>query len=135
MADRQIQGGTQGNILRFKIFDSAVTTRAGKTGLAYNTSGIVISTIADTEATATTLTAQTVATLGAFVEPGNTKASFKEVDATNHPGIYELHLPSGRLGVSGAKQLLVSISGMSGAAQMDLIVELQAAVARRGLWG
>jgi len=36
----------QGSIvLRVKIFDSTVATGAGKTGLAYNTSGIIISTV------------------------------------------------------------------------------------------
>ena len=36
-------------ILRVKILNSSVATGAGLTGLAYNTSGLIISTIADND--------------------------------------------------------------------------------------
>lgn len=123
--------GVTSVVIRFKILDSAVTTGAGKTGLAFNTSGLIISTIADVEATATTYTVagstiETVTTLGTYAAPTATKCRFKEVDATNHKGWYELQFADARFAVSGAKHLGVSVSGASGAAETDFIIDLQA---------
>ncbi len=121
--------GASGVVLRVKILDSSVTTGAGKTGLAYNTSGLIISTIADNEATATTYTVagstiETIATLGTYATPTATKCRFKEVDATNHPGVYEIQLDNARYSVGGARGLLISVSGATNAAQCDALVEL-----------
>jgi hypothetical protein len=120
-------------ILRVKIFDSSVSTGAGKTGLAYNTTGLIISTIADNEASPTVYTlaashTQAVSVLGTYAAPTASYARFSEVDATNHPGIYEIQLADARFGVSGAKSLLVSISGMTAAnaAQCDAVIPLTA---------
>jgi len=123
--------GVTSVVIRFKILDSAVTTGAGKTGLAFNTSGLIISTIADVEATATTYTVagstiETVTTLGTYAAPTATKCRFKEVDATNHKGWYELQLADARFAISGAKHLGVSVSGASGAAETDFVIDLQA---------
>lgn len=117
-------------ILRVKIFDSSVTTGAGKTGLAHNTASLLIGTIADNEATATVYsntgsTTETITTLGTYAAPTATKCRFKEVDSTNHPGIYELQIADARFAVSGAKSLLISISGPTNAAQCDVVVPLR----------
>lgn len=110
------------NILRVLILDSSVTTGAGKTGLAYNTSGLIISTIADNEATATVYTVaagnvEDITTLGTFAAPTASKCRFKAVDGTNHPGLYELQIADARFAVSGATYVDVTISGASNAAQ------------------
>jgi hypothetical protein len=121
----------QGSIvLRVKIFDSTVTTGAGKTGLTSASSGLIISTIVDNEASATTYTVagstiESITTLGTYSAPTATKCRFKEVDATNHKGIYELQIADARFAVSSAKSLLISISGATGGAECDVLVPLR----------
>ncbi len=116
-------------ILRVKLRNSSVTTGAGLTGLLFSSTGLIISTIASNEATATTYTAagsttETITTLGTYAAPTATKCRFKEVDATNHPGLYEIHLADARFAVANARHLLVSISGATNLAQCDVLVPL-----------
>lgn len=116
-------------ILRVKILDSAATTGAGKTGLTSASSGLIISTIANNEATATAYTVaggliETIATLGTYAAPTSGKCRFKEVDATNHKGVYEIHIADARFAVSSAKSILVSISGATDAAECDALIPL-----------
>ncbi len=118
-------------VLRVKLRDSSVSTGAGLTGLTSASSGLVISTITDNEATATTYTVaasnvETIATLGTYAAPTASKCRFKEVDATNHPGLYELQFADARFAVSGAKALVISISGASNLAQCDVVIPLRA---------
>jgi hypothetical protein len=120
----------QGSVLlRVKILDSAATTGAGKTGLSSASSGLIISTIADNEAAATVYTVagstiESITTLGTFAAPTATKCRFKEVDATNHKGLYEIHIADARWAVSSAKSVVVSISGASGGAECDVHIPL-----------
>ena len=77
---------------------------------------MIVGTIADTEATTTRYRAssgeiETITTLGTFAAPTSGKCRFREVDATNHPGLYELQLADARFAVAGAKLLIVTISG------------------------
>lgn len=120
----------QGSIvLRVKLLDSSVTTGAGKTALSFSSAGLIIGAIADNEATTTAYTQagstiETVTTLGTYAAPTATKCRFKEVDATNHKGIYEIQIADARYAVSGAKSLLVSLSGVTGMAECDFTVQL-----------
>jgi hypothetical protein len=105
--------------------DSTVTTGAGKTGLTNASTGLIISTIRLNEASATVYTVagsnvETIATLGTYAAPSANKCRFKEVDATNHPGIYELQFADARF---TSTALVISISGVTGLAQADF--ELQ----------
>lgn len=114
-------------VLRVKILDSTVTTGAGKTGLTSGSSGLIVSTIANNESTATAYSGsnlETISTLGTYAAPTSGKARFKEVDSTNHPGVYEIQIADARFAVSSAKALLVSISGATGAAQCDAVIPL-----------
>jgi len=116
-------------ILRVKILDSSVTTGAGLTGLSSSSSGLLISTIADVESSPTVYTQagstiESITTLGTYTAPTATKCRFKEVDATNHPGVYELQLADARFAVSNSRSLLVSISGPTNAAQCDAAIQL-----------
>ncbi len=125
------KSGITGVILRVKILDAASTSGAGKTALTHNSAGLVISTIASNEAAPTVYSQaagaiETIATLGTFAAPTTSKCRFKEVDATNHPGLYEVQLPDAREAVAGATALVVSLSGASGAAQCDAEVQLTA---------
>jgi hypothetical protein len=121
----------QGSIvLRIKILNSSVSTGAGLTGLSSTSSGLIISTIADNEATATAYTVaasnvETVTTLGTFAAPSSGKCRFREVDATNHKGVYEIQLADARYAVSNAKSLLVSVLGATNAAETDVVIPLR----------
>lgn len=114
-------------IVRVKLYDSSSTTSAGLAGLTNASAGLIISTIASNEATPTAYTAggstiETIATLGTYAAPTATKCRFKQVDATNHPGVYEIQFAEARLGVAGATSLAVSISGATNLQQRDFII-------------
>lgn len=113
-------------MLRVKLLDSAVTTGAGKTGLSSSSSGLIISTIKAGEATPTVYTQsgstiETITTLGTYAAPTATKCRFKEVDATNHKGVYEIQIADARFASTGS--LLISISGVTGLAEADIEVQ------------
>lgn len=121
----------QGSIvLRVKLKDSSVTTDAGLTGLTSASGGLIISTIADTEASATVYTSagstiESITTLGTYAAPTASKCRFKEVDATNHKGLYELQFADARFAVANARSLTISISGAANLAEADFVVQLQ----------
>jgi hypothetical protein len=109
-----VKRGATSNIMRVFLQDSTSTTGAGKTGLLFSTTGLIIATITDNEATATAYTVtgstiENITTLGTFAAPTATKCRFKEVDATNFPGVYEIHIADARYAVSNSTQLLVSV--------------------------
>jgi len=126
-----IKNGATSNLLRWKLLDSSQTNGAGLTGLTNASSGLNISTICDVEASATAYTSagstiQTIATLGTYAAPSASDCRFKEVDSTNHPGLYEFQFADARFGVSGAKKLIISVSGATNLVQSDFLVELVA---------
>jgi hypothetical protein len=125
-----VRNGQTSVVLRVKLRNSSVSTGAGLTGLTSASSGLIISTIADNEATATVYTVagstiETIATLGTFATPTATKCRFKEVDATNHKGTYELQLANARYAVASAKSLTISFSGATNLAECDVVVPLR----------
>ena len=139
MAKVNFKNGRTSVILRVKILDSTSTTGAAKTGLTSASSGLIISTIADLEATATAYTAagstiETITTLGTFAAPTATKCRFKEVDATNHPGLYEIQIADARWAVSNANSVIVTVSGATGAAQVDAEIQLEPVPANVKQW-
>lgn len=131
MAKLNFVNGRTSVVLRVKILDSGSTTGAGKTGLTFGSAGLIISTIADVEAAPTAYTQaagniETITTLGTFAAPTSGKCRFKEVSATNHPGLYEIQIANARWAVSGAKAVIITVSGASGAAQVDAEIQLEA---------
>ncbi|MBU2277816.1 MAG: hypothetical protein KKB45_03355, partial [Gammaproteobacteria bacterium] len=111
---RFIKHSNTSNLIRFTLKHS--TTGAGLTGLAFGTSGLIISTICNNEATPTVYnvvgtTIETITTLGTFETPTATKCRFKEVDATNHPGLYEFQIANARFAVASARTLVITVSG------------------------
>lgn len=117
-------------IVRAKLLDSSSTTGAGLTGLSSASSGLIISTIADVEATATAYTVagstiESITTLGTYAAPTATKCRFKEVDSTNHKGIYEFQFADARFAVANAKSIIVSVLGATNLAQADFVIQLQ----------
>ncbi|HEV3021858.1 MAG TPA: hypothetical protein VGX76_05305 [Pirellulales bacterium] len=116
-------------IVRFKLRDTTLTNNGGKTGILFSTAGLIISTIADNENAATAYTQagstiETVTTIGTYAAPTATKCRFKEIDATNHPGLYELQIADARWGVSGARYVIVTVSGVTGVTQEDGVIQL-----------
>jgi hypothetical protein len=126
----QIIKNSQGSvILRFKIINNSNGYGTGLTGLTSASSGLIIGTIADNEAASTAYTVsgstiETITTLGTYAAPTATKCRFKEVDSTNHPGLYELQLADARFAVSSAKNLIVSVTGATNAADADFVIPL-----------
>ncbi len=120
----------QGSIvLRVKILNSSVSTGAGLTGLTSASAGLIIAAIADNEATTVAYTQagstiETITTLGTYAAPTATKCRFKEVDSTNHKGVYEIQIADARFAVSSAKSILISISGATNCAETDVCVPL-----------
>jgi hypothetical protein len=127
---------------RITLFDTTLTNGGGLTGLTNASSGLIISTIADTEATATAYTQagstiDTIAALGTWVAPTTGHCRFKEVDATNHPGTYELQLSNSRLAVANASELIVAFPTVTGLhlAQQQFKIDLDSQVDAQAIDG
>lgn len=124
-----VKNGQTSVVLRFKLLDSSSTVGAGLTGLTSGSASLIISTIADNEASATAYTQagstiESIAALGTFAAPTATKCRFKELDSTNHKGVYEFQIADARFAVSSAKSLLISVLGATNLAQADFVVPL-----------
>lgn len=121
----EVQHGATGVILRGVVRSTATGVRL--TGLAHDSAGLVVSTIADNEAAGIGYTQaagdiETIATIGTYQAPSSGKCRFKAVDAALHPGLYEFHFADARFAVTGAKKLFLAVSGAS--AELDGIVIL-----------
>jgi hypothetical protein len=99
------------------VQDSASTTGGGKTGIAYNASGLTAYYVRPGgSATAITLATQTVT--GAWSSGG-----WVEVDATNLPGIYRFDIPNAVF-ATGVDHAVVMLKGASGMAPVSLEYQL-----------
>lgn len=115
-----IKAGATSQTIDIFIQDSASTTGAGKTGLAYNTASLTAyyRKGATGSATAITLATQTVG--GAYSSGG-----FVEIDATNMPGLYRLDLPNAVVDTAGSVSLM--LKGASGMAPLPIELQVIAA--------
>ena len=118
---------------RFRVTLRHATTGQGLTGLDHTSSGLVIALTADNEASATAYTVaagnvETVSSLGTYQAPTAGKCRFKAVDATNHPGDYELHFSDSRFAVAGAELLKLTISGAANLIGYSATIQLSDAV-------
>lgn len=121
--------GATSNILRVKLLDSSSTVGAGLTGLTFSSTGLIISTICDNEASPTVYTQagstiEAVTTLGTFAAPTATKCRIKELDSTNHKGGYEIQFADARFNVVSSRSMLISILGATNLAQYDAEIAL-----------
>lgn len=121
------KNGATSNVFRVKLRRS--DTGQGLTGLTSSSAGLIISTIADNEASATNYTQagstiQTITTLGTFATPSASNCRFKEVDATNQPGVYEFQLADTRFAVSSAKYLKLAILGAATLLEKEINIQL-----------
>jgi hypothetical protein len=117
------------NVFRVKLRDTSSSTGASLTGLTSASTGLSISTICDNESSATTYTVagstiESITTLGTYAAPTATKCRFKEVDATNHPGLYEIQIADARFAVSNSRELRVTIKGATNLFDTEVIIQL-----------
>lgn len=101
----QLKSVTTSQILYVMITD---TTGAGKTGLTYATSGLVISYTREGAATVA-VTKVTQTPTGAWSSGG-----FVEMDATNAPGLYRIDIPDAAL-AAGVKSVTIAGAYSGGA--------------------
>ncbi len=112
--------GTTSQILEVFVQDSSATTGAGKTGIAYNASGLSCYYKRNSASASVAVTLASISSLGTFVSGG-----WKEVDSTNMPGVYEFHPPNAAL-ASGADSVVFCIFGAANMAPVLIEVELTA---------
>jgi len=115
--------GSVSNIERVFLYKDSGATAGTEgdpiTGLTNSSTGLSIATVANNEATANvdtsaaTSSIETVTTLGTYATPTAGFVRFREVDATNMPGLYELQWENARYAVSSAKYLDVVITGVA----------------------
>jgi len=122
------KSGTTGEVVLVKLIDATSPTGAGKTGLTPASAGLRIASKADVEASSVVCTGSEIETpttaIGTYQAPTlNTRCRFRELHATNHPGVYEIFLPNARFAVAGARALLISVSA-TGTTQADLEYQL-----------
>jgi hypothetical protein len=113
--------GSTSQILQVFIRDSSSTTGGGLTGLVYNTASLTAYYHRDTDTTATAISLVTM-TVGTFTSGG-----FKEIDATNMPGWYQLCLPNAVL-ASGAVSAAVHLKGATNMAPLPIEIDLNSQV-------
>ena len=114
----KIKAGTTSKRIKVFIQDSSATTGAGLTGLVFNTASLTAYYIKDGDSATTVITLVT-ATLGTYTSGG-----FKEVDATNMPGVYEIGIPNAAI-VSG-NCTHIFLRGAANMAQLPIEIELDA---------
>ncbi len=127
----QILFDNNSNIIRFKLTQSSSGASPGNglTGLTSASAGLIIGTVCDNEATTTRYRAsssevETISTLGTFAAPTSGKCRFKEVDATNHPGLYEFQFADARFSVASSRKMVITVAGASNLQQVDYEIQL-----------
>jgi hypothetical protein len=91
--------------------DSSSTTGAGLTGLTFSSSGLKVTVKRELDSATTNYssagsTIETITTIGTYAAPTATKVRFKEIDATNWPGWYELQFAQALFGTGDASRFL-----------------------------
>jgi hypothetical protein len=112
----KVKGATS-QILEIFIQDSSSTTGAGLTGLVFNSGSLTCYYHRNTSSSATAVTLVTM-TVGTFTSSG-----FKEVDATNMPGVYQLCLPDAAY-ATGADSVAALLKGATNMAPVALEIQL-----------
>jgi hypothetical protein len=116
----KIKEGTTSKLVKLFIQDSSATDGSGLTGLVYNSASLTAYYLPEGDASATAITLAT-ATVGTYTSGG-----FKEVDATNMPGVYELGLPDAVIDATSEGSVIVMLKGATNMAPVLLEVELDA---------
>jgi len=115
----RLAGQTSQSVYIF-IQDSSSTTGAGLTGLVFNTSGLTAYYVR----TLGSSTQITLATLS-LATSAYSSGGFKEIDATNMPGVYRLDLPNAAI-AAGADSVTVYLRGATNMAPCVFNLDLTA---------
>lgn len=118
---RSIKKGATSQSVYFDLLDSTSTTGGRKTGLVYNTSSLTAYYVRN-QGSATAITLATLAAANSAFSSGG----FKEVDATNMPGVYRLDVPDAALAAGSGDSVVVTLKGATGLAQASLEIALVA---------
>ena len=116
----KIKQGTTSKLVRVFVQDSAATDGSGKTGIAYNATGLTAYYLPEGDATATAITLAS-GTVGTYSSGG-----WSEVDSTNMPGIYELGLPDAAVDATSEGSVVVMLKGATDMAPVLIEIELDA---------
>ena len=127
LANDTLEYGATSTILTIWIYHS--TTGAGLTALTSSSTGMILSLQAHNGAvTAYTVAAsnvETITTLRTFAQPSSGKIRFKEIDATNKPGAYEVQIRDDIVPASPAKWLELAWTGatnmLTGSQRLQMI--------------
>lgn len=112
-----IKKGTTSRLVDVFIQDTSVTTGAGLSGLVYNTASLTAYYHRDNDATMTVISLQT-GTVGTWAT-----AMFKEIDAANGKGLYQLGIPNACL-ATGASQCTIYLKGATNMAPVPIEIQL-----------
>lgn len=115
----KLKKGTTSKLMRIFVPDTSSSVQAGLTALAYNSGSLTWYYIREGASSATSVTLATM-TVGTWASGG-----FKEVDATNLPGIYEIGVPDAAL-ASGANSVVMMLKGATNMAPVRIEIELDA---------
>lgn len=121
-----VAAGTTNKIVLVFVQDVTKTAGEGLTGLTNATCGTLYYKRSNGSASVQVGTINTISTLGTFAG-SSTAAAFKEVDATNMPGVYELHLPDNAF-AAGASEVRFVLKGATNAAPLPLSFVINAGV-------
>ena len=116
----KIKQGTTSKLIRVFAQDSAATDGSGKTGIAYNASGLTAYYLPEGDAAPTAITLYS-GTVGTY-----SSGCWSEVDSTNMPGIYEIGLPDAAIDATSEGSVIVMLKGATGMAPILLEIELDA---------
>lgn len=123
MAKLSILAGATSQSVNVFIQNSSVTTGAGLTGLVFNTSNLIAYySFAGTNAASTQISLVTLAAVNSAFSSGG----FKEIDATNMPGLYRLDVPNAAIAGAKGRSVVVMLTGAANMAPCVLEIELTA---------
>lgn len=121
MAKLSIVAGATSQSVNVFIQNSSLTTGAGLTGLVFNTASLVAYyTFTGANATSVAITLATLAAVNSAFSSGG----FKEIDATNMPGLYRLDIPNAGLATSKGRSVTIMLKGAANMVPCVLEVEL-----------
>lgn len=118
-----VKKGSTSRLIQIFLLDTSQEDGSGLTGLVYNSAGLGAYYIREGSASATQISLVT-ATVGTWTSGG-----FKEVDATNMPGVYEIGVPNACL-ATGAEQVIIFLKGAVQMVQMPLEIQLDDTTAK-----
>lgn len=115
---------TANYICHIFIQDTSSVTGGGLTGLTFDSSGLTGYYMRSGASAAVQLTMVTIGTLGTYAPDTAAKCGFKEVDATNMPGVYEIQLANNCL-ATGADAVTVMFKGATNMAPVVLEIQMR----------